>query len=121
MTGVCCMFGVFLYQNAGLAYGLKNQLQPELDLPWCGCGRGDQPGRRADCGAGEYRGVGRPVIVAIQDVEKFRAELQRSVLGNAGVLENREIKIRETGAVEIAATGVSISTRRRKDERARIE
>ena len=92
---------------------LPEEFQAKLNLARGGCGGGDDAGgwRRTSGCCGVHHGIGRVEIRVIEDVEKFRSELQVKALGQRPSLRERKIKLRKGWTLQDVAANISVGSR----------
>src|SRR5580704_13915732 len=77
----------------------KDQFERELNLPWLACFGGDLSGWKVRAAPPEVQSIVRKtVLVDIENIEKLRSELKAHSLTKLDVLQQREVKILESGA-----------------------
>ena len=79
---------LYRIQSGQNRFASKPQVQAELDLP----GRKNVGGNLSSTGNTD-RGVGRPIVLNVENVKEFRPEGNEKLLTNGEILEHREIRV----------------------------
>jgi hypothetical protein len=106
---------LYSIQSGQNRFASKPQVQAELDLP----GRKNVGGNLSSTGNTD-RGVGRPIVLNVENIEEFRPEGHEKSLANGEILEHREIRVIYGRRPQGVSSKVSVGVHR-YPERIRIE